>query len=59
MALLHLSPNLKFWIANSPSCEPYDLGYPINLVFGTLAQKWTNFAHRPLGFSFRVFQGSN
>jgi hypothetical protein len=30
---LHLSPNLKFWIANPPSCEPYDLGYPINLVF--------------------------
>jgi hypothetical protein len=27
------------------------------LGFCTLVQKWTNFAHRPLGFSFRVFPG--
>jgi hypothetical protein len=29
------------------------------LGFCTLVQKWTNFAHRSLGFGFRVFQGSN
>jgi hypothetical protein len=33
MALLHLSPNLKFWIANSHMIDPNDLIYLFNLVF--------------------------
>jgi hypothetical protein len=33
VALLHLSPNLKFWIANPHDWEPYDLRYLFNMVF--------------------------
>jgi hypothetical protein len=32
VALLHISPNLKFWIANLHDCEPYDLGHFIIMV---------------------------
>jgi hypothetical protein len=52
-----MSPKLRVWLANPHMSDSSDLRYFINLVFCTLVQKWTNFAHRPLGFGFRVFQG--
>jgi hypothetical protein len=59
VALLHLSPNLRVWLSSPHICEPIDFKYLLSLVFCTLTQKWANFAHKPLGFGFRVFQGSN
>jgi hypothetical protein len=54
-----MNPNLRVWLPNSHLSESSVLRYFINLVFCTLVQMCINFAHKPLGFSFRVFHGSN
>lgn len=57
-SILHLSPKFRVWLSSPHNCEPIDFKYLFGLVC-TLAQKWANFAYKPLGFGFRVFQGSN
>jgi hypothetical protein len=56
--LLQISPHLVVSIANFQLCEPYNLGYPISMIFALRSKNVHTFIDNPLRFHSRVFQGS-